>query len=74
LSHQNGDPNKNPILFGFGTSFERLRVCQDSQNENFLKAAFFNHPMFYREAGNKITLDPEFLSVKNPGKNIRKKS
>jgi hypothetical protein len=61
LSHRIIDPNKNPILFGLATSFERLRVCHDSQNENFLKAIFLNHLMFFRAARNKLTLDPEYL-------------
>ena len=61
LSHRIVNPNKNPILFGLASSFERLRVCHDSQNENFLKATVLNHPMFFRGARNKLTLDPEYL-------------
>jgi hypothetical protein len=55
------DKNENPVLHGLATSFEKLRVCHDSANENFLKATFLNHPMFFREAGNKRTLDFEYL-------------
>jgi hypothetical protein len=61
LSHRIVNPNKNPILFGLASAFERLRVCHDSQNENFLKATVLNHPMFFRGARNKLTLDPEYL-------------
>jgi hypothetical protein len=49
------------VLHGLATAFEKLRVCHDSANENFLKATFLNHPMFFREAGNKRTLDFDYL-------------
>jgi hypothetical protein len=51
----------HPILYGLAVAFEKLRVCHDSNNENFLKATFMNHPMFFREAGNKLPLSFEYL-------------
>ncbi len=53
--------NSHPILHGLAVAFEKLRVCHDSNNENFLKATFLNHPMFFREAGNKLPLDFGYL-------------
>jgi len=43
--------------------FEKLRVCHDSTNENYLKATVLNHPMIFRGPGNKLTLDPTYLDI-----------
>jgi hypothetical protein len=57
--------NSHPILYGLAVAFEKLRVCHDSNNENFLKATFMNHPMFFREAGNKMPLTFGYLECEN---------
>ncbi len=57
------DPISNPILYGLSCSFEKLRVTQDSKNENYIKATIFNNPLFFRGKGDKNTLNATYLGL-----------
>jgi hypothetical protein len=65
FSHRNIDVSSNPILHGIGVSFEKLRICHDSTNENFLKANTLFHPMVFRGPGDKNVLDPTYLECED---------
>jgi hypothetical protein len=45
LSAKGIDPIRNPILHGIGLSFERIRVCQDSSDENYLQGTILENPL-----------------------------
>jgi hypothetical protein len=53
--------NVNPILHCLGTAFERLHICHDSANENFLKAFVLHNPLIFRGRGDKNILTAEYL-------------
>ncbi len=36
FSHKNTTAEEHPILYGLGAAFEKVRICHDSANENFL--------------------------------------
>ncbi len=55
------DQNVNPILHGLGSAFERLRICHDSANENFLKAFVLHNPLIFRGRGDKNILTADYL-------------
>jgi hypothetical protein len=57
--------NSNPILHGICVSFEKLWICHDSTNENFLKAHTLFHPMVFRGPGDKNVLDPTYLECED---------
>jgi hypothetical protein len=59
------DKALHPILHGIGVSFEKLRICHDSADENYLKATVLNNPMIFRGPGNKLRLDPDYLETAN---------
>jgi hypothetical protein len=61
LSHRNIDPNSNPVLHCLGLAFEKLRICHDSTNENFLKATPLYNPLIFRGPRDKAILDPAYL-------------
>jgi hypothetical protein len=54
-------------LYGLGAAFERLRICHDSANENFLKAFVMHNPLIFRGRGDKNILTTDYLEcVDNP--------
>jgi hypothetical protein len=61
FSHRNVDMASHPILHGFGLAFEKVCICHDNANENFLKASVLYNPLFFRGPGDKAVLDPEYL-------------
>ncbi len=61
FSHKNTSAEEHPVLYGLGAAFEKVRICHDSANENFLKASVLYQPMFFRGPGNNQVLDPEYL-------------
>jgi hypothetical protein len=65
LSWRNVDPNINPIIYGFGKAFEKLRTRHDGTNENYLHATVLYNPLIFRGPGDKLTLDPDYLEVAN---------
>jgi hypothetical protein len=52
------------IMKFFGNSSHREK-SSNMYIENFLKATFMNHPMFFREAGNKLPLTFGYLECEN---------
>jgi len=65
LSWRNIDPNINPIIYGLGKAFERLRTCHDGSNENYRFATILYNPLIFRGPGDKLTLDPVYLEAEN---------
>ena len=65
FSSRRVDPLLHPVLHGLGGSLEKLRVCHDPSNENYLKATLLFNPMNYRGPGDKQTLDPLYLECEN---------
>jgi hypothetical protein len=65
LSYRNIDQNSNPVLFCLGTAFEKLRICHDSSNENFLKSTPLFNPLIFRGPRDKAVLDPEYLDCED---------
>jgi len=50
------DERINPILHGLARSFQKIRICHDTQNKNYLKATIYNNNLFFRGPGNKRVL------------------
>ncbi len=65
FSSRSVDPLLHPVLHGLGGSLEKLRVCHDPSNENYLKATLLFNPMNYRGPGDKLTLEPLYLECEN---------
>jgi len=65
LSPRSVDPNLHPILHGLGLSFERIRVCHDSTNENYLHATVLQNPLIFCGPRDKRTLNPELLECED---------
>jgi hypothetical protein len=65
LSWRNIDTNINPIIYGLGKAFERLRTCHDGSNENYRYATVLYNPLIFRGPGDKLTLDPDYLEAGN---------
>jgi hypothetical protein len=65
LSAKSIDPSLNPILYGIGLSFEKIRVCHDSTNENYLQATILNNPMVFCGPRDKRTLNPNILECED---------
>ncbi len=63
FSWRNVDPNENPVLFGLGKAWEKLRVNHDSSNENYRYATVLFNPMIFQGPGNKNTLTPAVLEA-----------
>jgi hypothetical protein len=57
------DAVHNPILHGLCKSFEKIRICHDTLNENYLNAYILHHPVIFRGRGDKKTLDLEYLEI-----------
>jgi hypothetical protein len=65
FSWRNVDPNSNPVLFGLGKAWEKLRVNHDSTNENYRFATVLFNPMIFQGPGNKNTLTPAVLEAES---------
>jgi hypothetical protein len=65
LSPRSVNPNLHPIIHGIGSSFERIRVCHDSTNENYLHATVMQNPLIFRGPRDKLTLDPVALECED---------
>jgi hypothetical protein len=65
FSWRNVDPNGNPVLFGLGKAWEKLRVNHDSTNENYRFATVLFNPMIFQGPGNKNTLTPAVLEAES---------
>jgi hypothetical protein len=63
FSWRNVDPNENPILYGLGKAWEKLRVNHDGSNENYRYATVLFNPMIFQGPGNKNTLTPAILEA-----------
>ena len=65
------DKNRHPILFSLATSFLKLRVIFDKQNENYLHGFVLHHPIFFRSRIDKSPLTFDYLGITDINQKIR---
>jgi hypothetical protein len=63
INSNNIDPIRHPVISCLAASFNRLRVSYDRCNENYLHGYILNHPIFFRNQGNKLPLTVDFLGI-----------
>jgi len=56
---------RHPILHCIATSFLKVRINHDRDNENYLHSHFLYHPIFFRDRGDKRMLSYESLGITN---------
>ncbi len=59
------DQNLHPIIYGLELSFERIRVCHDSTNENYLHTTVMQNPLIFCGPRDKRTLNPVLLECED---------
>jgi len=57
------DKEYNPVLYSLAESFQKIRICHDTLNENYLKATVYNNKLFMRGRGNKRVLTMTYLGL-----------
>jgi len=63
VSNKSINKAEHPILFGFASAFEKLRIVHDKRNDNHMSATLLDNSLIFRGRGERQLLNTDYLGI-----------